>query len=94
MKAWRATFKDHGVNIIESMKAPDQEWLYFDRPLPRKRDGSIDYNQFSRGGYVRYKVVTVKKTALTTAIEFYKWTDEGWEQIHWSWLRTVEKFEE
>ncbi len=94
LKSWRATFKDHGVNIVEFTQAPDQEWLYYDRPLPRKRDGTVDATQFQRGGYNTYKVVVVEKT-LGTAFEFYRLgEDDKWEQIHWSWYRTVRKFEE
>lgn len=93
-KAWRATYKDHGVNIVEYTQAPDQEWLYYDRPLPRKRDNTVDATRFQKGGYNTYKVVVVKKT-LGTALEFYRLGEnDKWEQIHWSWYRTVEKFEE
>ncbi len=95
LKAWRANFKDLNVDIVEFTQAPDQEWLYYDRPLPRKRDGKVDAAQFQRGGYNTYKTVVVEKAAGIMAFEFYRLDEENkWEQIGWSYYRKVEKFEE
>jgi len=68
----------------------EEGWIFFDRPIPRKADGSIDVETFQRGGYTMYKVEMVKKMGIRY-VEFYAWRDGEWKKIGWDYLRRIEE---